>query len=94
MKKILAITALVLMSSSAFAQTSTGPAAQSDNMAKPGMHNSMNANAKMMKKHHHMKKTTMMKNNMNGGMGNNGMMNRGGMNNGMMNNGGMNNGKM
>jgi pentapeptide MXKDX repeat protein len=38
MKKILiATTALTLMCGSAFAQSSTGPAAQQDNMNKPGM---------------------------------------------------------
>jgi pentapeptide MXKDX repeat protein len=38
MKKILIATAaLTLMCSSAFAQTSTGPGAQGDNMTKPGM---------------------------------------------------------
>jgi pentapeptide MXKDX repeat protein len=39
MKKILIATALTLMCSSAFAQTGTGPAPQSDNMQKPGMNN-------------------------------------------------------
>ncbi len=39
MKKILIATALTLMCSSAFAQGTTGPAAQSDNMNKPGMNN-------------------------------------------------------
>jgi pentapeptide MXKDX repeat protein len=38
MKKILIATALTLMCGSAFAQ-STGPAAQQDNMTKPGMTN-------------------------------------------------------
>jgi pentapeptide MXKDX repeat protein len=39
MKKILIATAaLSLMCGSAFAQTSTGPSAQGDNMTKPGMH--------------------------------------------------------
>jgi pentapeptide MXKDX repeat protein len=38
MKKILIATALTLMCGSAFAQT-TGPAAQGDNMTKPGMTN-------------------------------------------------------
>jgi pentapeptide MXKDX repeat protein len=37
MKKILIATALTLMCGSAFAQGSTGPAAQQDNMTKPGM---------------------------------------------------------
>jgi len=40
MKKILiATTALTLMCGSAFAQGTTGPAAQQDNMTKPGMTN-------------------------------------------------------
>jgi pentapeptide MXKDX repeat protein len=40
MKKfIIATAALGLMCGSAFAQTQTGPAAQSDNMQKPGMTN-------------------------------------------------------
>ena len=39
MKKILIATALTLMCSSAFAQGTTGPAAQSGNMNKPGMNN-------------------------------------------------------
>jgi hypothetical protein len=40
MKKfIIATAALGLMCGSAFAQTQTGPAAQSDNMQKPGMNN-------------------------------------------------------
>ncbi|EJN08954.1 hypothetical protein PMI42_07022 [Bradyrhizobium sp. YR681] len=40
MKKIIiASAALALMCGSAFAQNSTGPAPQSDNMQKPGMHN-------------------------------------------------------
>jgi hypothetical protein len=39
MKKILIATALTLMCSSAFAQGTTGPAAQSDSMTKPGMNN-------------------------------------------------------
>jgi pentapeptide MXKDX repeat protein len=40
MKKIIIATAaLTLMCGSAFAQTSTGPAAQGDNMTKPGMSN-------------------------------------------------------
>ncbi len=39
MKKILVATALTLVCSSAFAQGTTGPAAQSDNMNKPGMNN-------------------------------------------------------
>ena len=44
MKKILiATTALALMCGAAFAQSTTGPAAQGDNMTKPGMANdSMN----------------------------------------------------
>jgi pentapeptide MXKDX repeat protein len=41
MKKIMIATAaLALMCGSALAQNSTGPAPQSDNMQKPGMHNS------------------------------------------------------
>jgi len=40
MKKIMiASAAFALMCGSAFAQNSTGPAAQSDNVQKPGMHN-------------------------------------------------------
>jgi pentapeptide MXKDX repeat protein len=39
MKKLIVATALTLMCSSAFAQNTTGPAAQSDNMNKPGMNN-------------------------------------------------------
>ena len=35
MKKLFAVTALTLMCTSAFAQTGTGPAPQSDNMKKP-----------------------------------------------------------
>jgi pentapeptide MXKDX repeat protein len=43
MKKILIATALTLMCGSAFAQSTTGPASQGDNMTKPGMTNdSMN----------------------------------------------------
>jgi hypothetical protein len=37
MKKILIAAAVTLICGSAFAQTSTGPAAQSDEMNKPGM---------------------------------------------------------
>jgi hypothetical protein len=40
MRKIILATALTLMCGSAFAQTSTGPGAQGDNMTKPGMTNS------------------------------------------------------
>jgi pentapeptide MXKDX repeat protein len=40
MKKLLIATAVTLMCGSAFAQTSTGPAAQGDNMNKPGTTNS------------------------------------------------------
>jgi hypothetical protein len=40
MKKLLIAGAVTIICSSAFAQTSTGPAAQGDNMAKPGMMNS------------------------------------------------------
>jgi pentapeptide MXKDX repeat protein len=40
MRKIILATALTLMCGSAFAQSSTGPAAQGDNMTKPGMTNS------------------------------------------------------
>ena len=40
MKKILIAAAVTLMCGSAFAQTSTGPAPQGDNMNKPGMTNS------------------------------------------------------
>jgi pentapeptide MXKDX repeat protein len=39
MKKLLIATALTLMCGSAFAQGTTGPAAQQDNMTKPGMTN-------------------------------------------------------
>ena len=39
MKKIFIATAMTLMCSAAFAQTGTGPAAQGDNMNKPGMTN-------------------------------------------------------
>ena len=39
MRKVILATALTLMCSSAFAQTSTGPAPQGDNMTKPGMSN-------------------------------------------------------
>jgi hypothetical protein len=40
MRKIILATALTLMCGSAFAQGTTGPAAQTDNMTKPGMTNS------------------------------------------------------
>ena len=40
MRKIILATALTLMCGSAFAQGTTGPAAQGDNMTKPGMTNS------------------------------------------------------
>jgi pentapeptide MXKDX repeat protein len=43
MKKILIATALTLMCSSAFAQTSTGPGNQGDSMNKPGMTNNSNS---------------------------------------------------
>lgn len=49
MKKILIATAMTLMCSSAFAQTGTGPAAQSDNMNKPGMSNGTMDNGSMGK---------------------------------------------
>jgi hypothetical protein len=39
MKTIIALAALTLLSSSAFAQTSTGPAPQGENMNRPGMTN-------------------------------------------------------
>jgi pentapeptide MXKDX repeat protein len=39
MRKIILATALTLMCGSAFAQGTTGPAAQGDNMTKPGMTN-------------------------------------------------------
>jgi hypothetical protein len=39
MKKILVAAAVTLMCGSAFAQTGTGPAAQSDDTSKPGMTN-------------------------------------------------------
>jgi hypothetical protein len=39
MRKIILATALTLMCGSAFAQGTTGPAAQTDNMTKPGMTN-------------------------------------------------------
>jgi pentapeptide MXKDX repeat protein len=39
MKKLLIATALTLVCGSAFAQGTTGPAAQQDNMTKPGMTN-------------------------------------------------------
>jgi pentapeptide MXKDX repeat protein len=41
MKKILIATAMTLMCTAAFAQNSTGPAPQSDNMDKPGMSDGM-----------------------------------------------------
>jgi hypothetical protein len=40
MRRIILATALTLMCGSAFAQGTTGPAAQGDNMNKPGMTNS------------------------------------------------------
>jgi pentapeptide MXKDX repeat protein len=40
MRKIILATALTLMCGSAFAQGTTGPAAQTDTMTKPGMTNS------------------------------------------------------
>jgi pentapeptide MXKDX repeat protein len=46
MKKILIATALTLMCGSAFAQ-GTGPAAQQDNMTKPGMTNDSMSNGSM-----------------------------------------------
>jgi pentapeptide MXKDX repeat protein len=39
MKQILAVAAFTLMCGSAFAQNTTGPAGQSDNMQKPGVTN-------------------------------------------------------
>jgi pentapeptide MXKDX repeat protein len=73
MKKILIATAaLTLMCGSAFAQTSTGPSAQGDNMTKPGMTNDPTS----MKKEGSMNNGTT-------GMGNEGMkkdgMSSGGM---------------
>src|SRR5665213_4437870 len=51
MKKILITTAaLTLMCGSAFAQGSTGPAAQQDNMTKPGMTNDSTMNKGSMDK--------------------------------------------
>ena len=41
MKKILIAAAMTLMCTAAFAQNSTGPAPQSDNMDKPGVSNGM-----------------------------------------------------
>jgi len=62
MKKILIATAVTLMCGSAFAQTNTGPAAQSDNMQKPGMNNmdkgSMNKGTTGMNKRRHEKEGT------------------------------------
>ena len=50
MKKILIATAaLTLMCGSAFAQTSTGPGAQGDNMTKPGMTNNSTDKSSMEK---------------------------------------------
>lgn len=54
MKKILFATALTMMCSSAFAQTSMGPAPQADNMNRPGMTSGMNSNARMMHHRGHM----------------------------------------
>ena len=51
MKKFLIATAaLTLMCGSAFAQGSTGPAAQQDNMTKPGMTNDSTMNKGSMEK--------------------------------------------
>jgi hypothetical protein len=47
MRKIILVTALTLMCGSAFAQGSTGPAPQSDNMTKPGMTNPGQTNGSM-----------------------------------------------
>ena len=47
MRKVILATALTLMCSSAFAQTSTGPAPQGDNMTKPGMSNGTMDNGSM-----------------------------------------------
>ena len=71
MKKVLIATAaLTLMCGSAFAQTSTGPGAQSDNMTKPGM-----TNGSTMEKGSMNKGTT--------GMNNDGMKKEGMANDGM-----------
>jgi uncharacterized protein YdeI (BOF family) len=48
MKKLLIATAVTLMCSSAFAQT-TGPAGQTDNMTKPGMSDSSTSQSGMKK---------------------------------------------
>ena len=47
MRKIVLATTLTLMCGSAFAQGSTGPAPQGDNVQKPGMTNSGQTNGSM-----------------------------------------------
>jgi pentapeptide MXKDX repeat protein len=83
MKKILVATALTLMCGSAFAQTNTGPAPQSDNVQKPGMNN--------MEKGSMEKGTTGMNNNRKDGMKKDGMTQGGASKDGQgqMNKGGM-----
>ncbi len=65
MKKLLiAAAALSLMSGSAFAQGSTGPAAQQDNMTKPGMTKDSTDKGAMTKSTTGMSKDTMSKDSM------------------------------
>lgn len=71
MKKIIIATAaFTLMCGSAFAQGTTGPAGQSDNMQKPGMTKTDNGGAMN-------KGTTGMTNGTSGSMSNSGMSNSG-----------------
>jgi len=88
MKKILITTAaLTLMCGSAFAQSSTGPAGQQDNMNKPGMTNgSMDKGGAMEKGS--MNKGTTGANMKKDGMSD-GSMSKDGMKNDSMNKGGM-----
>jgi pentapeptide MXKDX repeat protein len=64
MKKILIAAAVTLMCGSAFAQTTTGPAAQTDTSNKPGMSAPTNPGASTSKSTTGMNKNGMSKDNM------------------------------
>ena len=68
MRKIILATALTLMCGSAFAQGTTGPAAQGDNMTKPGMTNSDKGSMSNTTTGSSMSKEGMSKNGMSNGM--------------------------
>jgi hypothetical protein len=68
MRKIILATALTLMCGSAFAQGTTGPAAQGDNMTKPGMTNSDKGSMNNNTTGSSMSKEGMSKNGMSNGM--------------------------